>query len=255
MPPRRRSVSESLTSDDLTALAAALTDGKRATVYMREGTPSLGLAAGASARVVSIDGTTVTVKPTGVDDELPYEADELRITKAAPPAPEKPKTPAPARKAAAKPAATPPPTPAPAKKPAPVAAHESSAADKPVPQKTASPKPSAQKPATPKSAAKVVRRTGAKKPPASVTVTIFGSADNEWSVAVTRGGRKPTRSRTVAPDSVESALSELGDGTAFDAASSILNAAREEAQRRVEELSRELQAAREALAALEGSAD
>ncbi|NLG45106.1 DUF6319 family protein [Gordonia sp. (in: high G+C Gram-positive bacteria)] len=250
MPPRRRSVSESLTSDDLTALATALADGKRATVYMREATPSLGLAAGASARVISIDGTTVTVKPSGVDDELPYEADELRITKAAPPAPEKPKKAAPARKAAPKPAPapTPAPAPAPAKKAAPAA--------KPAPAAptTEPASPVAKKPAQ-KPAAKVVRRTGAKKPPASVTVTLFGSSDNEWSVAVTRGGRKPARSRTVAPDSVESALSELGDGTAFDAAASVLNAAREEAQRRVEELSRELQAARDALAALEGSAD
>ncbi|MGB6038217.1 MAG: hypothetical protein WBG39_00030, partial [Gordonia sp. (in: high G+C Gram-positive bacteria)] len=93
MPPRRRSapIPESLTPDNLTAIAAALADGKRPTVYLREGTPSLGLAPGASARVLSIDGTTLTVKPSGVNDELPYEADELRITKNPPPEPAKPK--------------------------------------------------------------------------------------------------------------------------------------------------------------------
>ncbi|ALG85315.1 DUF6319 family protein [Gordonia phthalatica] len=239
MPPRRRPITASLTADDIAALAAALADGKRATVYLREGTPSLGLAPGASARVVSIDGTTLTIKPTGVNDELPYEADELRITKAAPPEPEKPKKAAPARKP--RPAAPP------ARK---LAATPTSAAPKPMPTDGKPVAASAKKAPT-----KPARRSGAKKPPASVTVTLFGSSDNEWSVAVTRGGRKPTRSRRVPPDSVESAMQELGDAAALDAASSVLNAAREEAQRRVEELSRELQAAREALAALEGSAD
>lgn len=241
MPPRRRTTAESLTADDLATLTAALADGKRATVYLREGTPSLGLAPGASARVLSIDGTTLTIKPRGVDDELPYEADELRITKAAPPAPEKPKKPqraAPARKSA--PTSAPKPT----TQAAPTPPSSTTAPSKP--QSSPTRKPAAAKPA---------RRSGSKKPPASVTVTLFGSSDNEWSVAVSRGGRKPTRSRGVAPDSVESAMRELGDAAALEATSSVLNAAREEAQRRVEELSRELQAAREALAALEGSAE
>ena len=242
MPPRRRSINASLTADDLATLNAALADGKRATVYLREGTPSLGLTPGASARVLSIDGTTLTIKPTGVNDELPYEADELRIAKAAPPEPEKPKKATPARKA--KPAA-------PARTPAPAPA---AAAPKRTPQPTAD-RPQQAAPAKKTAAAKPARRTGAKKPPASVTVTLFGTPDNEWSVAVTRGGRKPARSRSVTPDSVESAMHELGDATAVEATSSILNAAREEAQRRVEELSRELQAAKEALAALDGSAD
>ena len=64
--------------DDLESLSAALAAGKRATVYLRDAMPSLNLEAGASARVVSIDGTTVTVSPRGVDDQLPFEADELR---------------------------------------------------------------------------------------------------------------------------------------------------------------------------------
>lgn len=50
-------------------------------------------------------------------------------------------------------------------------------------------------------------------------------------------------------------MRELGDDVALEAASSVLNAAREEAQRRVEELSRELEAARRALAALEGQSE
>ncbi|MBM7366541.1 DUF6319 family protein [Gordonia hydrophobica] len=247
MPPRRRSVSESLTADDLATLTTALADGRRATVYLREGTPSLGLAPGASARVVSIDGTTLTIKPRGVDDELPYEADELRITKTAPPAPEKPKRAAPVRKAVA-------PKPAAVARTTPPAAPLKAAAPTP-PTTTAATTPADKKTAPKKTTTTPARRAGAKKPPASVTVTLFGSSDNEWSVAVARGGRKPARSRSVAPDSVESAMRELGDAATIDATSSILNAAREEAQRRVEELSRELQAARDALAALEGTAE
>ncbi|MCT7294500.1 translation initiation factor, partial [Rhodococcus sp. PAE-6] len=36
---------------------------------------------GTSARVVSIRGSTVMVRPKGVDDELPVETDELRATR------------------------------------------------------------------------------------------------------------------------------------------------------------------------------
>ncbi|WP_161897001.1 DUF6319 family protein [Gordonia spumicola] len=229
MPPRRRSdhASESLTSDDLVKLTTALADGKRATVYLREGMASLGLAAGASARVVSIDGSTVTIRPTGVDDELPFEADELRITKKAPAVPE----PATAKPRKAKT------TPAPTTNRPPLPPRET-----PVTSTTPAAKPAA-KPAA--------RRAPTKKATSSVTVTIYGTADNEWSIAMVRGGKKPQRSRPVTPEAVDSAMRELGDDTARDAVTSLLHAAREEAQRRVEQLSRELDAARQALAALE----
>ncbi|MGB3771009.1 MAG: hypothetical protein WBA00_07690, partial [Rhodococcus sp. (in: high G+C Gram-positive bacteria)] len=86
-PARRRTSrvpGDSLSPEDLAGLEATLAAGRRATVYLREPIPSLGLDAGASARVVSVDGTTVTVSPKGVDDQLPYEADELRMGKDAP---------------------------------------------------------------------------------------------------------------------------------------------------------------------------
>ncbi|WP_375003931.1 DUF6319 family protein [Gordonia sp. PS3] len=233
MPPRRRLASESLTADDLASLNSALAEGRRATVYLREGTPSLGLAPGASARVIAISGTTLTIKPRGVDDELPYEADELRMTKDAPAQPAKAAKVA--KPAAAKKAA----------QPRPAAAPKTDAAAAQIPVTAAAPK----------TAARPAKRAAGRKAPSSVTVTVFGSADNEWSVSVTRGGRKPTRSRSVAADSVESAMRELGDDAALEAALSVLNAAREEAQRRVEELSRELEAARRALAALEGQSE
>ncbi|MGK2885575.1 MAG: translation initiation factor, partial [Rhodococcus sp. (in: high G+C Gram-positive bacteria)] len=105
MPPRRRSTpTGSLTPENLESLAHALAEGKRATVYLIEPTPSLALPEGTSAKVVSIDGNTVTIRPKGVDDELPFEADELRITRNPPASPAKPSA---AKPAASKPASRP----------------------------------------------------------------------------------------------------------------------------------------------------
>ncbi|MGO3325370.1 DUF6319 family protein [Gordonia sp. (in: high G+C Gram-positive bacteria)] len=233
MPPRRRStpVAESLTPDDLTKLATALADGRRATVYLREAVPSLGLEEGSSAKVVSIADTTVTVSPRGVDDELPYEADELRITKDAPPTPE-PARKAPQRKAAPRKAAAP--------------------APKPASASSASVPPSSGPEATPRPAVKrTPKKATPKKSTQSVTVTVYGTTDNDWFVSMTRGAKKPPRSRPVTPEAVNAAVRELGDATTRDAVTSVLSAAHEEAQRRVEELSRELAAAKQALAALE----
>lgn len=222
MPPRRRSANTgSLTTEDLAVLAAAVAEGRRATVYLVEGTPSLGLEPGSSARVISVDGQTVVVRPRGVDDELPFEADELRRSKNPPPAPAPKKT-APAKKAAA------PPTPAPpsaAPTPAPVRA---------APIKSAQPKRAPAKASAPK----------------SLTVTLHGAPDNTWSVAVARGARKPQRARPVSPDAVEAAVAGLGDPSSLEAVTALLHAAREEARQRVDALSRELEEAQQALAAL-----
>ncbi|GAC57608.1 hypothetical protein GOHSU_22_00680 [Gordonia hirsuta DSM 44140 = NBRC 16056] len=247
MPPRRRtSPAESLTGDDLTVLAAAVAEGRRATVYLREGTPSLGLPPGSSARVIAVDGDTVVVRPRGIDDELPYEADELRRTKNPPPAPEAAvrKTPAkkmPAKKTAVKKTA--------AKKTAATAAATTPAATATTSSATTSSVPPQ------KTAPKATARTAAKPAPRgagkSVTVTLYGSPDNQWSVAVTRGARKPQRSRPVSPESVDAAVAELGDVQTVEAVTSLLQAARAQAQARVAELSRELDAAKAALAALQ----
>lgn len=241
MPPRRSaSASEFLTPDDLTALAATVADGKTATVYLREGISSLGLVPGASARVISVSGSTVTIKPRGVDDELPYEADELRMTKNVAPQ-DKPK--------GTRTKAAPAPTPHAARasqtaSATPKSTHTPKSTDPATPERAATPKSTAAaKSASPKPARRTTSRNATPKPPASVTVTLFGSPDNAWSVSVTRGGRKPTRSRTVTPDSVEAAMAGLADDAAIAATSSVLNAAREQAQRRVDELSAELAAA------------
>lgn len=235
MPPRRRSGATStpnhLTVENLETLAAAVTAGKRATVYLREAVPSLDLPAGTSAKVVSVDGNTVMISPKGVNDELPYEAEELQMSR-----PAAPKAPTP-KPAAAAPAPVvhqgiepgPPPRPTPAAKP--VAQKESSSMD--------GPKSSA----TP-------RRSGTKKAPAGVSVTIHAGADNDWSVTVAHGAKKPGKAVPVTPDAVERAVRELGEETAIEAVETIIVAARSKVAARVDELSKELEEARRLLEAL-----
>ncbi|NLE81307.1 MAG: translation initiation factor [Rhodococcus sp.] len=237
MPPRRRSGATTqpnhLTADNLEALASAVALGKRATVYLREAVPGLGLPAGASAKVVSVQGNTVMISPKGVNDELPYEAEELQMSK-----PATPKAPAPKPKAAAPEPVVHQgiePGPPPAPKPVPARAASSAAKSETAP--TDSPKP------TP-------RRTGAKRAPAGVSVTIHAGADNEWSVTVAHGAKKPGKAVPVAPDAVERAVRELGEETAIEAVDSIIVAARSKVAARVDELSKELEEARKLLEAL-----
>jgi hypothetical protein len=252
MPPRGRAVNDSLTPENLTTLAAALAEGRRATVYLREPNPSLGLPDGTSAKVVSIDGNTVTISPKGVNDELPYEAEELRITRnpATPPAPAK-------RIPAKKTAST-----APVSKPVaasePVAVSKTSPSSTSVTASTSSAAPKsvpatdvAAKPAGAGSASTGSAPRRPKKAPGGVSVTIHAGADNDWSVTVTQGAKRPTKAQPVSPEAVGRAVRELGDVTARDAVEAVISHAREEAARRVAELSRQLEEARTTLAALE----
>lgn len=252
MPPRTRA--DHLTAEQLTELSTAITEGRRATVYLVEGIPSLGLEPGTSARAVSVSGTTVMVRPKGVDDELPFETDELRLTREpagrsrtaskpaqkAAPSPRTPaaKAPAPAVKAPA-PAAKAPAakTPAPAvKAPAPAAKETTPVTNPPAPAESAAAK------------TRPARRPAKKQPAITITVTI--DPDNEWTVAVAHGARKVAKPAVVAPDAVERAVRELADPTAVEAVESVIDAARRAAEERVARLSAELEEARKALESL-----
>ncbi|SUE15665.1 translation initiation factor [Rhodococcus gordoniae] len=264
MPPRRRA--DHLTEDQLGELGTALAEGRRATVYLVEGIPSLGIDPGTSARVVSISGSTVMVRPKGVDDELPFEVDELRATRepagtkrapakaarasgAAKPAPAKP---VPAKVASVQPASPQPASPQPtAPKPATPAPAASPRAQekKPVTQTTsASSDASASRPPAP-AKPKNPARTKAKKAP-SITITVTIDPENEWTVGVAHGTRKVGKPTPVAPDAVERAVKELGDPTATEAVHSVIDEARRAAEERVAQLSRELEEARQALESL-----
>ena len=219
MPPRRRAEpTGSLTADDVASLEATLAAGKNATVYLRDPVPSLNLPAGASAKVVRFADGGVVVRPRGVDDELPFELEEVRSTRSAPAPVAPPKRPARPKRPAVE--ATP-------------------AAADPVP-------PERPAPARP--------RRPAKKLADGVLVTIHGGTDNAWTVGVSYGPRPPGKANPVAPDAVERALAQLGDEPARAAVDSVLVAAREAVANRIEELNRQLADARAALAAL-GSGD
>lgn len=212
-----------LTADDLVALAAGVEAGKRVTVYLREPMVSLGLEAGASARVVGVDGSTVTVRPKGVDDELPFEANELNRTRSQ--APAKPSTPRQSR-GESTPVATP------ASSPAPAPEVVSSPSPKPVPAKASS------------------RRS--KESTAAVSVTVTSAGASTWTVSVSRGAKKQGKPVEVTADRVARAVRELGDDAAIAAVDGVIASAREAAQKRVAELSQELENARAALADLDG---
>ncbi|MGC5259399.1 DUF6319 family protein [Gordonia sp. DT218] len=218
-----------LTPDDLESLSAGLAAGKRVTVYLRDPMPSLNLDAGTSARVVTIDGSTLTVSPKGVDDQLPFEADELQKTRVA----ATPVTPSrrPPPKANPLPVATSNASRSIAKQPKSVPAETGTAEPKPVP-------------------AKAPRRTRA--PAAAVGVTITSAGEGTWTISVSHGSKRQGRPTEVASDRVARAMRELGDDTAITAVDGVIESARVAAQKRIDELSHELETARAALAHLEG---
>lgn len=73
----------SLSGDDLVRLCAAMEAGKRPRVYLRDAVPSLGIDAASSAQVIAVQGSTVTVRPKGVGDDVPFEASELYSSRGA----------------------------------------------------------------------------------------------------------------------------------------------------------------------------
>ncbi|NCL78196.1 DUF6319 family protein [Rhodococcus sp. YH1] len=255
MPPRRRAGTtgpDHLTEEQLAELSTAVADGRRATVYLIEGIPSLGIAPGASARAVSVSGRTVTVRPKGVDDELPFEAEELRLTKepskpvrkAADRSTPRPTTP---RPTTPRTSASQPTTSGPSRAPAPKSS--SSPASTPATKETTTVPPTAPEPqtgATPKP--KAASRRPKKQPGVTVTITI--DPEQEWTVGVAQGTRRLSKANPVSPDAVERAVLELGDEAALEAVRSVIDAARQAAEERVAQLSRELEEARKALESL-----
>ncbi|RZK73447.1 MAG: translation initiation factor, partial [Rhodococcus sp. (in: high G+C Gram-positive bacteria)] len=131
--------------------------------------------------------------------------------------------------------------------PGPPPAPKTPAAKTPAAKTVATPQPAAT--AVPKPAAAPAKRTS-KKVPAGVSVTIHAGADNDWSVTVAHGAKRPGKAVPVSPDAVERAVRELGEETAIEAVESIIVAARNLAAARVDELSRQLEDARKALEAL-----
>ncbi|MGB7239585.1 MAG: DUF6319 family protein, partial [Rhodococcus sp. (in: high G+C Gram-positive bacteria)] len=188
------------------------------------------------------------ISPKGVNDELPFEAEELRITRNSPSGTAAKPAPASVAKPAAKSDIAEWTEPAP--KPAsPKSAPKTSVASKAVASKAVASSSGVSGTAPSKATASGTRK--GKKGPESVSVTIHAGADNDWSVTVTHGARRPGKAQPVSPESVSRAVRELGDDSARDAVEAVISHAREEAASRVAELSRQLEEARSTLAALE----
>lgn len=90
----------------------------------------------------------------------------------------------------------------------------------------------------------------ARKVQSGVSVTIHAGPENEWTVTVTHGAKRPGKATPVTPDAVDRAMRELGDEGAHEAVRSVISAAREVAEARIAALSQELEEARRALDAL-----
>ncbi|MGW0019792.1 DUF6319 family protein [Rhodococcus sp. NPDC003382] len=252
MPPRRRAGADHLSDEQLAELTTALAEDRRATVYLIEGIPSLGIEPGTSAKVIGIDGRTVTVRPKGVNDELPFEYDELRLTRPATPKSRAAEPTPAAPRPSAKPAPAPAPKPAAASVSKPAASNPtpkpaSNAAPKPATKETAVPTPPSQS-AEPAPKPKTATRRPKKQPGVSITITI--DPDNEWTVAVAHGARRVGKPTPVGPDAVERAVRELGDETALEAVQSVIDEARQAAEERVAQLSAQLEEAKKALESL-----
>ncbi|MEE3850173.1 DUF6319 family protein [Gordonia sp. LSe1-13] len=178
----------------------------------------------------------MTVSPKGVDDQLPFEADELHKTRpatgsAAPARRQSAPAPAPARSVRGRPSEKP----------------TALGSSRPVPAEataqTTTPKPPA---------ARTQRR--AKTSAAAVSVTVTAAGEGTWTVSVLHGSRKQGKATEVSSDRVARAMHALGDEAAVAAVEGVIESARTAAQKRVDELSHELAAARATLAQLDGPA-
>ncbi|WP_278315470.1 translation initiation factor [Lolliginicoccus levis] len=253
-----------LTEDDLHELSALKEAGKRATVYLREPIAGLGLEEGASARIIAIDGTSLIVKPTGVNDEIPFEAHELRRTRAAPSpakrAPRKkaaPKAPGEAGPGRAGPApATPKPVPVPARTATPAGTSAGPPAGSPAPGPARKPTASSSAITRPASGGGSGGGAGSgassksRGKSAECAITLRADEEGAWWIAVDRPGGLSLKRSSITPDAVLRAIQQLDHPGALRAAQAALNAARKAAEQRVAELRKELAEAESALESL-----
>lgn len=254
-----------LSETDLTSLATAAGEGRRRTVYLVDAVPSLGVEAGTSARVVSVSGTTVTLRPRGIGDDLSYEAHELRLHKSAP------RAAVTRRRATAAtrttelrnvPALVTAPAAVTAKSSDPAkssdtASSTSSPPAVPVRRARRGRPAAAQKAVTRPKAATAPARTSrggqdATSPaePELVTATLVGAPDGTWSVTVVRGTRRVAapEAHEVTPAAARAAADALGHPELSTAVNELLAHAHSATALRVAELRTQLDRAETDLA-------
>jgi hypothetical protein len=222
----------SLSPEDIDHLRAELAAGRPPAVWFTSA--AVGVEAGRSGKVMAFsepaEGDFIQVRPTGEKDDLSFSPGELTVEK-----------PAPRKRTAAEPAAVAP-TPAPVE-------HIYTPAPAP-PKPKPAPAPAAASAPAP---APAERRPAARKQvkPAEVTVTLTSTADGEWTVDVQWGAKRTLKAAPVAASAVSQAA-KLLPAEVDEAVESVLSAARERHQARVEQLRAELEAAQRALDELTG---
>jgi hypothetical protein len=239
----------SLAESDVAAIREELSAAKPSTVWF---TPiAVGVPVGGSAKVVSVgdvaEAEFIQVRPAGSRDVMFCSPSELTRTR--PPRKRKPQPEAaePAAESAAEPVAASNPA---LEKPAPRSAPLRSAAPPAMPTATGeSSSPTTEVAAPP---APTARKSAERRPTsAEVTVTLFASAEGEWTVEVTVGKKRVVRSVPVQPAEVAKAARSL-PAPVTEAIEASLTAARMRQTERVEQLRAELEEAQRALRELSG---
>ncbi len=78
--------------------------------------------------------------------------------------------------------------------------------------------------------------------------------ESTWAVSVSHGSKRQGKPAEVTSDRVTRAMHALGDDTAITAVDAVIESARAATQKRIDELSSELEAARAVLAHLDEQA-
>lgn len=86
----------------------------------------------------------------------------------------------------------------------------------------------------------------------AVTVTITSVNESTWTVSLSHGTKRQGKPTEVTSDRVARAMHVLGDDAAINAVDAVIESARAAAQKKIDELSHELEAARALLAHLDG---
>ncbi|MFB9903972.1 DUF6319 family protein [Allokutzneria oryzae] len=246
MPPT--STLSGLSEQDIAHVRSELESGRLPVVWFTEA--AVGVEQGRSGKIMALtdpdEGDFIQIRPTGSMDVLSFSPVEVSMVK--PPR----RNPSPTAHDREDNTVTAPteqqaPATTPAEAPAAAGASESGAETAAAPASAAEPAP-APAPAKPK-AAKPAAKKQAAPTSAELTVTISANAEGEWTIEVL-SGKKKSKPAPITPAAVGQVAKAL-DEEAAEAIESVLAAARERHQARVEALRAELAAAEEALQELE----
>ncbi|MFE3541696.1 DUF6319 family protein [Nocardia sp. NPDC059177] len=242
-PASRRSAPQVLTEAELARIAGELAEGKPPMVWFTAA--AVGVAEGKSGKVVALgdpaDGDFLQVRPTGSKDVLSFGPSEVTLTK-----PARGTTVAPGGSPRTRPESVPEPS---NRKDTTVTQPTTLPSAAPTPPRSLAPVPDEPaKPAAPRQPKAPAARKP-KAPEVTVTVTLTGTADGEWTVDVVNGKKRSVKGLAISSAAVAQAAKILHPEVA-EVVAGILDAARDAQQQKVAALQAELEAAQRLLAEL-----